>query len=113
MNKEQQRIKIAEACGFTVVSDGITHCLTPCDFGGMYTPEGKLLKKTPDYLNDLNAMHEAEQTYFRNHGSMVDLFDNLAKVMKVPNVSVALPFATAAQRAEAFLKTLKLWTNEA
>jgi hypothetical protein len=36
--------------------------------------------------------------------------DNLAKVMKVPNVSVALPFATAAQRAEAFLKTLNLWT---
>jgi hypothetical protein len=124
MNKEQQRIKIAEARGFTVVSDGITHCLTPCDFGGMYTPEGKLLKKTPDYLNDLNAMHEAEKMLTKeqlyNYGNELDR-------ITLPKTSMEMCYiespeagmypdlfcATAAQRAEAFLKTLKLWTNEA
>ena len=111
MNKEQQRIKIAEACGFTVVSDGITHCLTPCDFGGMYTPEGKLLKKTPDYLNDLNAMHEAEKVLKKR--DLYQKFLYLVVLEDPENIENERAWATAAQRAEAFLRTLNLWANEA
>ena len=124
MNKEQQRIKIAEACGFTVVSDGITHCLTPCNFDGMYAPEGKLLKKTPDYLNDLNAMHEAEKVLTKeqlyNYGNKLDRITSPKTSMGMcyiesPEAGMYpdLFCATAAQRAEAFLKTLNLWTDEA
>jgi len=60
----------------------------------------------PNYCNDLNAMHEAEKmlggdqrfVYWHNLNSIV-----------LGTVHVA--FATAAQRAEAFLKTLNLWTH--
>ena len=104
MKPEEQRIAIAKACGFTIESDGITHCLTPCDFSGNYNPEAKLLKKVPDYLNDLNAMHEAEQSLdIVQQGQMVRHLSHLGTRWGL--------IATAAQRAEAFLKTLNLWNE--
>ena len=53
----------------------------------------------PDYLNDLNAMHEAEKVL--NDHQWDDYICQLGHAMG----------ATAAQRAEAFLKTLNLWTG--
>lgn len=59
------------------------------------------MPEPPDYLNDLNAMHEAEKTMT---GLQRDAyFDRL--VWFGPPL-----FATAAQRAEAFGRTLGLWT---
>ena len=56
----------------------------------------------PDYCNDLNAMHEAEKVLdldqWHKYASLIGRHDyrNLLN-------------ATAAQRAEAFLKTLNFW----
>jgi hypothetical protein len=72
----------------------------------------------PDYLNDLNAMHEAWKTltvkqnyvYAVKLGEITldyscgDFRDNLYML-------ALLAHATAAQRAEAFLRTLNLWQD--
>lgn len=99
MNKEEQRIAIAEACGFT--SD--SWCLTT---------NGWLFADTvPDYLNDLNAMHQALKTL--NEDQMVSMDHHLDVVVgnekQGLNYEYFLWSATAAQLAEAFLFTIGKW----
>jgi hypothetical protein len=106
MTPEQQRIAIAEACGLTIVSDGITHHLTPCGKKTEHDPEGCLLKECPDYLNDLNAMHDAEGALNRESGYNENGGYGLYLVALNHDVS-----APAEERAEAFLRTLNLWTE--
>lgn len=61
-----------------------------------------------DYLNDLNAMHEAEKTLFPKHEAKWAM-----TMSEVCGHSWRIIYtATAAQRAEAFLKTLGLWEEE-
>jgi hypothetical protein len=105
MNKEKQRIAIAKACGFKCSED--SHEL------------GQLVAQfTPDYLNDLNAIHEAEKvlTYeqaeeFVEQLYLADQKNNLAENPPPWRFNVAS--ATSAQRAEAFLKTIGKWEDEA
>ncbi len=64
-----------------------------------------------DYLNDLNAMNEAERCLndtFPNHQSH-DYINHLKNVVGGVPGCFAQHCASAAQRAEAFLKTLGLW----
>ena len=61
------------------------------------------LEGIPDYLNDLNAIHEAEKVLNPSQEQLY--FEKLHEV----SGSLAFYRATAAQRAEAFLKTLNLW----
>lgn len=119
MNPKEQRIAIAEACGWTEISpripwgiplgiedDGTEHCL----------------KHLPDYLNDLNAMHEAVATLSgfdlkiyaqelmnvcREYpvGSFSDYRADLISLAKITQ-------ATAAQRAESLLRTIGKWEDE-
>jgi hypothetical protein len=57
----------------------------------------------PDYLNNLNAMHEAEKVLESNQEqSYFELLHDIAG-------NLTFYRATAAQRAEAFLITLNLW----
>ena len=58
---------------------------------------GNRYREIPDYLNDLNAMHEAEQTLDGNQ--------------RLPYLVLLQGhcFPTAAQRAEAFLRTIGKW----
>ena len=80
--------------------------------------EGKFCQDSdlPDYLNDLNAMHEAEKVFelaeLNKYPSKIGVgnyADKLANVVGgVPGCYAQL-HATAAQRSEAFLKTLGLW----
>ena len=58
----------------------------------------------PNYCNDLNAMHEAE--------NILD-YDNLREMEKnILFIFAIIPLrATAAQHAEAFLKTLGKWED--
>ena len=64
----------------------------------------------PDYLNDLNAMHDAVKSLPQNIKPRY-----FARLCVVVSVAISLngyseaTEATAAQRAEAFLKTLNLW----
>jgi hypothetical protein len=101
MNKEQQRIAIAEACGWTKIFDW-----KAAGINGQH-PTEPWTEVIPDYLNDLNAMHEAEK-FVGLHGE--DFKGRKVKRIWATHCPCADPrFATAAQRAEAFLKTLNLW----
>ncbi len=103
MDPEEQRIAIAEACGWT-------HSIG--DFGGDYwrhETRGPCLP--PDYLNDLNAMHEAECSLSNTKHKVFRMRLNLVthKTKKYIHPKRVMVSATAAQRAEAFLKALDLW----
>ena len=99
MTPEQQRIAIAEECGWTEISDW--------GAGGINGkhPTEPWVEVIPDYLNDLNAMHAAEDTM--GDPQLWTEYDNqLASVMD----HVGWKYhATAEQRAEAFGLTLNLW----
>ena len=97
MTTEQQRIAIAEACEKTPVH------LYPI---GTYPIH--LADCLPDYLNDLNAMHEAEKILTDDqHITYRNILANV--IGDVTFFCRKYTSATAAQRAEAFLRTLNLW----
>jgi hypothetical protein len=100
MTPEAQRIAIAEACGWSGMSLGSV-------VG--FTPKKKLATVIPDFLNDLNAMHEAEKVLTYEQWSryvdyLIDGEDSTA-----PYRGYEAIHATAAQRAEAFLRTIGKW----
>jgi len=101
MTPEQQRIAIAEACGWTEISDW--------GAGGINGkhPTEPWVEVIPDYLNDLNAMHEAEGTLNKESGYHETGGYGLYLVALDHDVS-----ATAAQRAEAFLRTIGKWVDQ-
>lgn len=104
MTKEEQRIAIAEACGWEAIAL----------LGGEEEPEylcgivNKYPLRVPDYLNDLNAMHEAEKALDSDKRERY----MTALAMSDPghgSSSWYIVHLTAAQRAEAFLRTLGKW----
>jgi hypothetical protein len=106
MTPKQQRIAIAEACGWTGISDW--------GAGGINGkhPKEPWTEVIPDYLNDLNAIHSAVLQKFNGPAHEGWAFiDNLRVACGIPHSSacMALVCATASQRAKAFLKTLNLW----
>ena len=114
MIPEAQRIAIAERCGWTHVFHG--------SFSGIltgYDPKDGKERTPPNYLNDLNAMFEAEKSL------TIDQKYDYGEALRVISQNVgpkgghflpngfgcyALAHLTATQRAEAFLRTLGLWT---
>ena len=105
MNKELQRIKIAEACGWTEISERCMWGLPP-----NATDDGTedCLRHFPKYESDLNAMHEAELALGLKYDQWTRELRGVCERERR-----CLESATAAQRAEAFLKTLGLWEEEA
>jgi len=100
MTSEQQRIAIAEACGWQIKK--ATHHAKPPN------GEWQYLDRIPNYLNDLNAMHEAEKTL--NPIQAAEYARILTSIAWQSEQPVFAPMtAKADQRAEAFLKTLNLW----
>jgi hypothetical protein len=104
MTAEAQRIAIAEVCGYIRG----THSLG----FEVWRKDGYFCRALtlPDYLNDLNAMHGAEKVLNREQENQFCVHLNYA----VGNVDVEyfdVIHATAAQRAEAFLRTLGKWTD--
>jgi hypothetical protein len=101
MNREAQRIAIAEAGGWERTEDRAWNLWKKgCDV--------QHLDCLPDYLNDLNAMHEAEKT-FDDCEIRWGAYKSQLFVLLEPHRHYL--HATAAQRAEAFLKTLNLWKD--
>lgn len=100
MSPEAQRIAIAEAVGFPTF--GIGHSADSQSY-------------LPNYLHDLNAMHEAEQGLWHKDWLARDTFiDHLSRILNPwhgyrAQRGTDLLDATAAQRAEAFLKTIGKW----
>lgn len=85
MTNEQINIAIiAEVCGWGVFAN-----TRPTDL--------------PDYCNDLNAMHEAEKTLSHKQKRTY-----CEKLFNLPTSELeSNTFATALQKAEAFLETIK------
>jgi len=114
MTPEKQRIIIAEACGWKNLRierlAGGSHVLGKCPRD--YTSSHGF-SSPPDYLNDLNAMHEA-LSYVSKHNPewRWEMFSyRLNEVLDRYHYDCDGPvfLATAAQIAEASLKTLDLW----
>jgi len=116
MKPEEQRIAIAEACGWELKSNGLspmwswqneslTHRIKWVAHKEMAS-QGVL----PDYLNDLNAMHEAEKTLnFFKKAEYARMLTSIAWQSEQP--FFAPMTATAAQRADAFLRTIEKWAT--
>lgn len=117
MNNEKQRIAIAEACGLPKPyskwsgADGGTLCHSVTVEDGL-----KRAKHIPDYLNDLNAMHEAEKVL--TVGQRIEYVREIGFIFTGRN-DRAIPdwwlihLATAELRAEAFLRAIGKWEDEA
>lgn len=102
MNADKQRIAIAQACGWTYDKHG--HWM---DATGQYGIRGL----APDFLNDLNAMHEAENKIPNDKWLEFDRHVANTNPTEYQTSWVKRMYrATAAQRAEAFLRTLNLYT---
>jgi hypothetical protein len=97
MTNEQINIAIAETCGFA--KDWDFKRAQPC--------RGWCVTSLPDYCNDLNAMHEAEKIL--SDESHADYACELVKTIRQNGEWFESVSATAAQRAEAFLKTINKW----
>jgi hypothetical protein len=119
MTPEKQRIAIAEVCGWKWVGSPEQVAAT----SGFTMPEKWVIDpngalqfphNTPDYLNDLNAMHEVEKACIYTDDEIdSDLIGDYLTSLVVAADSGRSQSATAAQRAEAFLRTLGKWEESA
>ena len=122
MSPEAQRIAIAEACGWRFENYGTREF--PNLYWRVFNPDGKLIEKdftgadfravyVPDYLNDRNAMHEAVHKWLESAQSQyirAEMEEMLAhQIRKILKFQHATFTATAAQLAEAYLRTLNIW----
>lgn len=128
MSPEQQRMAIAKACGWHFIQCGARSAfpglwrLIPPDHNQIvaerFADSGQALAAyAPDYLNDLNAAHEMEAVLLneqrRTYVELLIATHPLHYDFRTSDDSRMAAYfivtATAAQRAEAFLKTLGLW----
>jgi hypothetical protein len=101
MTQEEKRIKLAEVAGWEVIE--LTLCNVKPDKNG--DPEIEPIAPLPDYFNDLNAVHELEETLVKDMRALWMI--NLCKL--TDDSFWATTRATATQRAEALGLTLNLW----
>lgn len=118
MKPKDQRIAIAEAVGWEKHRE-----IEPGHWVWRHPVTKLVCGQTliPDYLNDLNAMHAAEQTLRDQCLYWPDYIDELVTLCTnayphLPNEKLepnwsATVGATAEQRAEAFLRCLGLWKD--
>ena len=100
MTDEQMRIKIAEACGWKALEyEDFSKYGVPC-FMLMGSNNTGTRLAPPDYLNDLNACAEFEAML-----TSAERFTYLVELNKLCGDEPSAVWATARQRAEAFLKT--------
>ena len=116
MSPLKQNVTIAEACGWTNVREtafGLLGCHPKADLS-VLSDEYLCARPIPDYLNDLNACHEFEkslpssltQKYWWSLCDVTGL--DQYEACRDPLLTVS---ATAAQRCEAFLKTINKWVS--
>lgn len=115
MSPEAQRIAIAEACGWSLQESPFP---TVCP-GKVWLRTNPMAAAStndllPDYLTDLNAMHEAEAHLLKVHARKYTR--ELSALVEPEYVEEYHYFrvisATAAQRAEAFLRTIGKWEDD-
>ena len=95
MTEEQINAAIAKACGRRQKPNG------------EWFPDNGLTvgsQGIPNYCNDLNAMHEAEKVLTQHQNESI--YPRILGAWRNPTKPI---YATARQRAEAFLRTLGKW----
>lgn len=123
MTPEAQRIAIAEACGWRMGTETVEHIdgYQWTETRKFWTSPTRKIYSLPDYLNDLNAVHEAESQSF-DTAQREDFACRLLNIVtgeefqrgdfvSITGVGFILTHATASQRAEAFLRTIGKWEN--
>jgi hypothetical protein len=90
--------KVAEAVGAVWKSN--------CGVNRWHWPSGTITNDCPDYARDLNAMHEAESDMRLKLGHFEVALRYLNWLKKITGASEAPIFATARQRAKAFIVTM-------
>lgn len=112
MNPEAQRIAIAEACGakrrlwysashwFLSFDESLPVAIE--SWSDTEAPRKHWLHTLPDYLNDLNAMYEAEKMIPKDKRQLY--INYLAALIAMDYFLIT--HASASQRAEAFLRTI-------
>lgn len=124
MTDEQINIAIAEACGWRCCKRDmrIAELVHTHPYHGLVgiEPTAKEYDGSkdwqywviPNYCDDLNAMHEAEESL--NHLQQCEFAEKLFRVMiGEDGVSEFMKIhSTAAQRAEAFLRTIGKWEEQ-
>lgn len=102
MTPQEQRIAIAKACGWKSSKDlpftrhGSTIVRNVPQEAWYHDSVAGCTFAPPDYLNDLSAMHEAEKVLTEQQ--VIEYAERWIEWN-----------STAQERAEAFLRTLKLW----
>ena len=123
MTPEQQRISIAEACEWQDIKRYERNYWTGTRPRQFMEDDAQVSMELPDYPSDLNAMHEAEEVldstikdgysqrmFYASKLGDVALNDNGRGWEPLSNDDCfPMAHATAAQRAEAFLRALRLW----
>ena len=139
MTREQKQIKIAEACGWTwgepynklqalfKAPDGYQSPLWSSKEPVLWSDNGRTLEELrldlisglPDYFNDLNACHEMEKhvddwgeyiVHLKCVSNDLSYDDFQWPILGFDAFELSdITHATAAQRAEAFGRTLNLW----
>jgi hypothetical protein len=111
MKPEAQRIAIAEACGwkFSKIKGEFRYVSIPPDGVAVANRNFGDVSNLPDYLNDLNACHEAEKVL--NLAQFWAYADWLKEARHKRGLGVdEYITATAALRSESLLRALHLWT---
>lgn len=122
MTPEEQRIAIAEARGWDCDPEEAHEWGSRGQWAKHATLTGGALvslnMEVPNYPKDLNAMHEAEKVLLLGSAKQVihatnRYTDQLCRIMGCMDTALfQFTHATAAQRAEAFLRTLELWVDK-
>jgi hypothetical protein len=115
VSPKAQQIAIAEACDWTEIRELDAPYPDGSVAAGVWwqgkSPDGDSDRLLPDYLNDLNVMHEAEMSRVdMEDGRFIMLFREYLHTILGHDGSLAI-HATAAQRAEAFLRAIGKWEN--
>ena len=114
MTPQEQRIAIAFHFGWKLIEGGSLD-FEDCLFAKPGQTEGPWCKsfQVPDYLNDLNAMHEAEKVLSKNQQGlyMENLYTPITLEDRNKDTLFDYAHANASQRAEAFLRTIGKWKD--
>ncbi len=117
MADDEKWIQIAEACGWTrlelkIVSLGKRNSIMGSTQALAGTPPGQQtgdceepFEVIPDYLNDLNAMHEAEKCLSEDQQEAYH--DHIDEMKGDERRFWHWTHCTARQRSEAFIKTIE------
>jgi hypothetical protein len=106
MTEEQQRIAIAEFCGW---KDCHLSASWAAIIGTLYEVNGNQYARIPNYFSDKNAMQQAKEKLDIHERELFRRFLRFVVTEDQNNRDNAPEFATAGQEAKAILLALGKW----